>query len=96
MTDDKGAVNDSRTGDEGRTYTVTFDRIGRNHNVAPMTFEDVSDPDELAGLIYERCKRYLMSRYFEVEVDLDELTGRFYAGMRAAGSFTIAASGGES
>lgn len=71
------------------TYRVTFERIGRNHNVEPMSFEDVNDPDELAALIYERGRRHLMSRGVDVTVDLGDMTGRFYAGFRPAGDFTI-------
>lgn len=71
------------------TYRVTHDRIGRNHNIKPMVFEDVTDPDELAALIFEKGKRHLMSRDVEVAVNLFDLTGFWLAGMRPAGNFTI-------
>ena len=47
-------------------YRVTFERIGRDHDVEPMTFFEVSDGDELAALVYERGRRYLLSRGVEV------------------------------
>jgi len=71
------------------TYTVTFDRVGRNHQVEPVTFEDVSDPDELAALIYERVKGKLASRGVEVLVNLLNMTGWIAAGFHNAGNFTI-------
>jgi hypothetical protein len=71
------------------TFRVTFDRIGRSRDVEPMTFENVSDPDELAALVYERARRHLASRGVEVHVDLDEMTGHIYTGFHPAGSFTI-------
>jgi hypothetical protein len=70
-------------------YEVTFERIGRHRDVEPMIFEDVTEPEELAALIYQRAGRFLMSRGYEVIVDLDEMTGSIMAGMRPAGSFTI-------
>jgi len=70
-------------------YRVTFERIGRNHDVEPMTFEEVDDADELAALVFQRSRRYLLSREVDVVVDLEEMTGRIYTGFRPAGSFTI-------
>lgn len=77
------------------TYVVDFERVGRNHNVAPMTFEDVTEPEELAALIHHRVKGYLASRWFEVIVDLDEMRGHIDAGMRPAGRFTITMRGAD-
>lgn len=70
------------------SYTVTFDRIGRNHDVPPATFED-TEPDDLPERIYQYGRRHLGSRDVDVIVDLDEMTGRFVAGVRNGGDFTL-------
>lgn len=73
-------------------YIITFNRIGRRRGVEPMTFEDVTDANELAGLVYHRVYPLLASREVEVFVNLMQLTGRIVVGgMRAAGEFTIKA-----
>lgn len=72
------------------TYIVTFDRIGRNHDVPPATFEDVDDADEMARRVRERVRHFLISGcVVDVTVDLEKMTGNIYTGARPAGSFTI-------
>lgn len=74
-------------------YDVTFDRIGRNYAVEPITV-DVPEQRErdaanfIAEVVFHYAKRYLISRHFEVEVDLDECTGSIFTG-QPAGSFTV-------
>lgn len=70
------------------SYLVTFERIGRNHP-EPMQFEDVSDADELAALVYGRARKFLLSSGVDVTVDLEKMTGNIYTGARPAGHFTI-------
>ncbi len=75
------------------TYTVTFDRIGRNHDAAPLEVR-ISDGlpvvDELAEQVHRYARRHLGSREVEVSVDLDTLEGVIVVGgFRPAGSFTV-------
>lgn len=71
------------------TYKVTFDRVGRNHNVAPLEATVIHD-EELAERIYKHARPHLGSRFIEVEVDLDEMRGWIVCGMRIGGTFTLA------
>lgn len=69
-------------------YRITFDRIGRNHSVVPIV-EEASDAEELAEKVYRFAKRGLASRFPDVVVDLDEMTGFISTGAHIAGRFTI-------
>lgn len=78
------------------SYAVAFERIGRHHNVEPMMFEDVTEPEELAALIHQRVRPHLGSKFYEVIVDLEEMEGRILAGgWRSAGTFTIKEEGAD-
>jgi Na+-transporting NADH:ubiquinone oxidoreductase subunit NqrA len=71
---------------------VTFDRIGRNRSVPPIT--TVLLGDDLAGRIENYARRFLGSREVEVTVlgtPEGEPTDGFIVvgGFRAGGSFTI-------
>jgi len=71
--------------------TVTFDRIGRNHNVAPLV-EWVTgpiDPDALGEGIYHYARPHLASRDVEVVVDPDMGKVFIFAGFHNAGEGTI-------
>jgi hypothetical protein len=70
-------------------YTVTFERIGRNHFVPAQEFK-AADADELAELIYRFGQHYLGSREVEVFVDLEQGTGWFSCGGRNGGRFEVA------
>lgn len=84
------------------TYTVTFDRIGRSRNVAPMTVQvedaDKASPEDiadgLAEVIYKYARPHLRSRDVEVVVDLDDLEGPgkgyIFCGFNNGGTFTVA------
>jgi hypothetical protein len=71
------------------TYRVTFDRVGRNHSVDPIT-ATVDGVNHLAEVIYQHARPHLMSRDVEVVVDLDQGTGMVLAGFRNGGTFTVA------
>lgn len=73
------------------TYTVTFDRVGRNHHVAPLVADvNGSDPAfELAEKIYRYVRPHVMSRGVDVTVDLDAGTGQIFCGMHNGGTFTV-------
>lgn len=73
-----------------QTYHITFDRIGRNHNVAPM-IATVTDPDQLAAYIHKHARPHLRSRDYDVIVDMDKGTGFIACGMHTGGEFTIRA-----
>lgn len=78
-------------------YTVTFDRIGRNHDVPPAELSADGDGSELADKVYDVARPHLGSREVEVYVNLEEMRGLIVVGgFRPAGSFTIAEIGGGS
>lgn len=68
----------------GRKYEVTFDRIGRNRHVAPLTTE-ADGPNHLAEVIYRYARPHLASRDIEVSVDMDAGTVRIFAGCNNGG-----------
>jgi hypothetical protein len=71
-----------------KTYQVTFDRIGRNHDVAPLTAE-AGDAGQLAEVIYRYARPHLVSRDIEVSVDLGAGKGYVFAGIQTGATFTI-------
>lgn len=76
-----------------RTYTCTFDRIGRKHDVAPLVVE-ADNLDDLAERVFQYARPHLMSRDVEVVVGNDgpgEDTGRghIFCGFNTGGTFTI-------
>ena len=74
-----------------KTYRITFDRIGRNHNVAPMLakVDDAAPAEQLAAYIHKHARPHLRSRDFDVFVELDKGTGFIACGMHTGGEFTI-------
>lgn len=67
-------------------YRVTFDRISRDHNVAPFVCE-ARDAQELSEVLYPLVKRRCASREVEVIVDLEAMTAAIIVGgMQSAGS----------
>lgn len=71
------------------TYRVTFERIGRNHSVAPLVAKAKS-ARELADHIYKYARPHLRSSDVDVFVELDAGKGFIACGMHTGGSFTIA------
>lgn len=70
-------------------YRVTFDRIGRDHNVRPLIA--VGDLDEsLAGQISDYARGYIRSRRYDTYVEKASLTGIIIGGTRPFGGFTVA------
>lgn len=64
------------------TWIVTFERIGRVHNPAPIEVEAEPDDalaDRLAAAIHRKASRFLSSSWYEVTVrlDPDEESGTF-------------------
>lgn len=62
------------------TWTLTFDRIGRNYDPPPLTVEaKQTDPEELVNELAELAHRHvrpkLFSRDFEVHVELQRTFG---------------------
>jgi hypothetical protein len=70
-------------------YLATFDRIGRNHDVAPLAV--TGDADAIAEQVWRYARTRLGSRDVEVSIDLEARAGRIFAGMRNAGSLTLSA-----
>lgn len=76
-----------------RTYTVTFDRIGRKHDVAPLVVE-ADNLDDLAEHVFQYARPHLMSRDVEVVVSNggpgeDSGRGVINCGWQLGGSFTV-------
>lgn len=79
-------------------YTVTFDRIGRNHYVRPLATGEIDGPNHLAQVIHGYARPHLGSREVDVHVDLAKMRGTvLVGGFRNAGTFTLAEApdGGE-
>jgi len=74
--------------DPAGTWLVTFERIGRTHDVAPLRVA-VKDADELAERIYRHARPYLRSSDVQAVVDLAEGRGFILCGFRNGGDFTV-------
>jgi hypothetical protein len=71
------------------TYKVTFDRIGRNKAIKPLTV-DADGIIQLGEKISDYAEPHIRSEYFEVGIDDDLSGGHIIAGMaHVAGCFTI-------
>lgn len=75
------------------TTTVTFDRVGRNHNVAPLVITDTDDWDEIADRVYDHVRPHLRSRNVEVVIRSDPADGItrgvILCGPVVGGAFTV-------
>ncbi len=71
------------------TYTATFDRIGRHHDI--QSLEVTGDADQIAETVYRYARKFLGSRDVDVHVDLEEMHGHIYCGFHTGGTFTLAA-----
>jgi len=69
-------------------YLVKFERVGRNHDVAPLNVVG-DDPNEIAEQIFRYAAPKLLSRDVDVHVDLSDRTGCITAGFHNAGNFTL-------
>ena len=76
-----------------QTYRVTFDRIGRSHDVVPLTAVVTASRDDqadaLAEEVYRHARRYLMSRDVMVQTDLDQNAVTIFCGFHVGGTGTI-------
>jgi len=71
------------------TYTVTFDRIGHNKAVKPLTV-DAGGIIELGEKIADYAEPHIRSEYFVVGIDDDMTAGHIRVGMcHSGGNFTI-------
>lgn len=70
------------------SYTVTFERIGRNRNIAPLAVAVATDL-ELCAEIERYARPHLRSRDFDAVVDLDKGKGFIACGMHSGGDFTV-------
>lgn len=70
-------------------YRVTFRRIGRNRNVAPMNYAAVNATD-LAAAIHNYAEAFLGTRRFEAVVNLTTMEGHLDLPTSGiAGRFTV-------
>ncbi|MGH9895624.1 MAG: hypothetical protein ACREA0_27305 [bacterium] len=73
-------------------FRITFDRIGRNHDVEPLLVEKAKSATHLAEQIRTHAKPRLLSRDVEVQVHLyNGVSGEgvILAGFRDAGRFKV-------
>lgn len=77
-------------------YEIRYERVGRHGSKregsppAPAPYQlRAADADELAREIHADVRRYLGSPYVEVAVNLEEMRGLVFSGVRTAGEFTI-------
>jgi hypothetical protein len=68
------------------THRVEFVRIGRNHNVPPIEVS-AANADEIAEVVWRVARRHLISRDFDVTVDLD--AGKGYIEGGRFGQFSV-------
>lgn len=72
-------------------YRCVFDRIGRNHDVAPLTAE-VRTAEQLADKVLYYARPHLASSDVDVWVNTVEMRGLIVVGaVRTGGSFVIEA-----
>jgi len=75
---------------------VKFERIGRTGTTpeAALTVhvpENLADdPDKVAQLLWTHCRRHLLSRDFQVSVDLDDMTVSLDGGRYGKGKILVA------
>jgi len=72
---------------EQATYTVTFDRVGRHHDVPPLTVTGGESVLDVA--LSKVARQHLASRDVEILYSLEELKGFFLCGVQNGGNFTI-------
>jgi hypothetical protein len=60
-------------------YRLTFNRIGRDHNIGVREVE-ADDADQLAALVAQLARRHLASSGFVVAVDLERGKGLIEGG----------------
>lgn len=76
-----------------RTYRVSFDRIGRRHDVEPLTVTVTSRPDDqadgLAEEVWRYARKFLASRDVEAQVYLDQNAVVIFAGFHVGGTGRI-------
>lgn len=70
-------------------YRVTFERIGRKKEFEPVVFDNVAGEADLCRKIRAHARPHLMSRDFDVMIDLDKGQGFLSCGMRNGGTFAI-------
>lgn len=68
-------------------YVVTFERVGRNHDVPPLNV--AGDAQQIAEQVYRYVGRFLSSRGYDVDVSLEHMAGAIEWGR--FGTFTLAA-----
>ncbi|MEU4234147.1 hypothetical protein AB0F17_58575 [Nonomuraea sp. NPDC026600] len=69
-------------------YRITYERIGRHHNVPPLSVA-AAGSGQLTTLIEVDARKYLLSPWFEVHVDLAAMNGWIISGLHVSGRFAI-------
>jgi hypothetical protein len=68
-----------------KRYRVTFDRIGRDHNVPDLHVDGTED--DLLDEVMTYCSRFLTSSGFDIDINLG--TGEGWVEMGRFGTFTV-------
>lgn len=79
------------------TYRITFDKIGRNHNVPPIAVASAEDDEvanRIARQVFHAARGHLLSTDVNVTVELGEAPGTggqgyITAGFQTVGTFTV-------
>jgi len=79
------------------TYRITFDKIGRSHNVGSIAVASVEDDqvaDRIARQVFDVARGHLLSSDVNVIVELGEAPGTggqgyISAGFQTVGTFTV-------
>lgn len=69
-------------------YLVTFNHVGRGKLIGQTIEFTAAGPSELASKIYYVAAKHLVSKHFDVEVDIEAGKGLIEQGR--FGSFTVA------
>lgn len=69
------------------TYVITFERIGRNRAVAPLTAKVEGEAD-LCRAIRTHARPHLRSADFDIMLDEESNSGWLACGMHNGGDFT--------
>lgn len=78
----------TKSTDTKTSYRVTFERIGRRHDIFPLVAH-VRNAEHLAKVVYTYARPHLGSRDVRIDVDLYTLKGTIFCGFQVGGTFTI-------
>lgn len=69
------------------TYRIEFERIGRNHAIAPLIAN--GSADDITDAVHKYARKHLRSSDYDVDLSLERMNGSIICGMHIGGRFTI-------